>query len=73
MAITSKAVIRFSYLNLDGMPGEDRYFKRPDGGYSRASYVDDDAPDDQPDGEVFVIPAEDADVVIQLMTGKSPE
>jgi hypothetical protein len=69
MTILSKAVIRVSRVNLDGGPGEDRIFRRPDGNYSRVFYPNEDTPDDQPADEPERIDRNYADIFIKIATG----
>jgi hypothetical protein len=50
MPIVSNAIIRVNQKNNDGTEREDRIFKRPDGDFTRASYDDEEIPDNQPQG-----------------------
>ena len=73
MPIESKAIIRVLQANWDGSAREDRIFKRPGGGFSRASYPDENTPDDRPIETPDEIRAGNAALIIKLMTGQDLE
>jgi hypothetical protein len=72
MTVNSKAIIRDKTLGPQGeYTGETRIFKRPKGdGFTRATYPNDDTPDDQPAEAPEVIAGPQADLHIKLLTGK---
>lgn len=74
MPIVSKAIARLIQANWDGTEREDRIFKRPDGtGFTRASYDDENTPDDQPQEEPAFLQAEHAAILIKLIMNENLE